>query len=435
VPRYTSYPPATAFGLFADDSFQQECLGALDPGQPVSVYVHIPFCERLCWFCACQTQGVSTLNPVTAYMASLEAELDQLRALIPAGIRMGRLHWGGGTPTILPPALMRRLTLAVQHVFEPTPDCEFSIEIDPTLVDEPKIATMAELGLTRASLGIQDFSANVQEAIGRMQSYEQTRDCVELLRRYGVTSLNADLVYGLPHQTPERFLATVDQVLELQPDRVALFGYAHVPHHSKRQKLILETALPSGEQRHALAGLAADRFVGAGFEAIGIDHFSRPQDALAQAARTGRLRRNFQGYTDDTCPALIGVGASAISNFPQGIVQNAVMTPAYSERVSCDVLAGARGHRHTAQDRLRARAIEMIMCDFRLDMAELHRDFGSRATCLDASIALVRAQFGAGLRHRGQGLEILPEARALTRLVAALFDERVVEGARYSQAS
>ena len=435
VPRYTSYPPATAFGVFADDSFQRECLAALDPNQPVSVYVHVPFCERLCWFCACQTQGVTTLNPVTAYMEHLEAELDQLRALIPAGIRMGRLHWGGGTPTILPPELTRRLTLAVQDVFAPTPDCEFSVEIDPTLVDEPKIAALAELGLTRASLGIQDFSPDVQKAIGRLQSYAQTRDCVAMLRRYGVNSLNADLVYGLPHQTPERFLATVDQVLELTPDRVALFGYAHVPHHSKRQKLIPETALPSGEQRHALAGLAADRFIAAGFEAIGIDHFSRPQDQLAQAARTGRLRRNFQGYTDDTCPALIGVGASAISNFPQGIVQNAVMTPAYAERMSNGVLAGARGHRHTAEDKLRARAIEMIMCDFRLDMAELRCDFGPRVACLDASIALARATFGDGLRPADAGLEILPEARALTRLVAALFDERVVEGARYSQAS
>lgn len=435
VPRYTSYPPATAFSAFADDGFQRECLASLDPEHPVSIYVHIPFCERLCWFCACQTQGVTTLSPVTAYLASLEAELRHLQTLLPAGIKMGRLHWGGGTPTILLPDMIRQLTKAIKAVFPPADAFEFSVEIDPTLVDEAKIAALAEMGLTRASLGIQDFSPDVQKAIGRLQSYEQTRDCVDALRRHGVTSLNADLVYGLPHQTPDLFAATVGQVLDLKPDRIALFGYAHVPHHSKRQQLIPEGALPNGEERHALAGLAADLFKGAGFEAIGIDHFSSPNDQLAQAARAGRLKRNFQGYTDDICPALIGVGASSISNFPQGIVQNAVMTPAYGERIAAGVLAGARGHRHTAEDRLRARAIEMLMCDFQLDMSELKRDFGGQAACLLPSIQLAETQFSAAVRTTDAGLDIMPEGRALTRLIAALFDERVVDGARYSQAS
>ncbi|WP_043919339.1 oxygen-independent coproporphyrinogen III oxidase [Jannaschia aquimarina] len=435
VPRYTSYPPATAFAPFADESFQRDCLAALDPARPVSVYVHVPFCERLCWFCACQTQGTTTLNPVLAYLDTVEAELALLCEALPAGIRMARMHWGGGTPTILPPALIRRLAGAIGDVIPPTPDCEFSVEIDPTMVDEAKIAALAEIGLSRASLGIQDFDPQVQRAIGRLQSFEQTRDCVRALRRHGVASLNADLVYGLPHQTPERFAATVGQVLELAPDRVALFGYAHVPHHSRRQKLIPGDALPSGEERHALACLATSRFEAAGLDAIGIDHFALADDALAVAARTGRLRRNFQGYTDDTCPELIGIGASSISGFPGGIVQNAAMTPAYAERIAAGRLAGARGHRHMPEDRLRARAIEMLMCDFRLDMRELERDFGPRTATLEAGIDAALARFGPAVTRELGGLSIRPEGRTLTRLIAALFDARVVAGARYSQAS
>ena len=261
VPRYTSYPPATVFSTAVDGEIQAHWMGTLDPATPVSVYVHIPFCERLCWFCACRTQGTQSLAPVERYLATLRTELALVAAHLPKGLRMGRLHWGGGTPTILLPDMIRTLAQVIFDVLPPAEPFEFSVEIDPTLVDCDKIDALADMGMTRASIGIQDFDPLVQGAIGRDQSFEATRDCVTLLRAAGISSLNADLVYGLPHQTADRMAATLDQVLSLAPERIALFGYAHVPHMAKRQKLIDEKVLPDDVARHALAMQAAARFL------------------------------------------------------------------------------------------------------------------------------------------------------------------------------
>jgi len=332
VPRYTSYPTAAVFSPDTGPEFQRRSLETLDPVDPVSVYIHIPFCERLCWFCACHTQGTQTLGPVESYIETLEAELEMLRGTLPDGLRMGRLHWGGGTPTILPPPLIHRLSQAIRNVFTPAADFEFSVEIDPTMVDRAKIDALATEGMTRASIGIQDFDPEVQQAIGRLQPFDITRTCVDDLRAAGITSLNTDLVYGLPHQSLARIEDTIDKVLTFAPDRVALFGYAHVPWVSKRQKLIDETALPDDLARYTLATRAAERFVETGLTAIGIDHFARPEDDLAKALATGRLRRNFQGYTADICQTLIGLGASSISSLPGGYVQNAPATAAYKQR-------------------------------------------------------------------------------------------------------
>ena len=435
VPRYTSYPTAPVFSPAIGAVEQRQALAALDPNEPVSVYVHIPFCERLCWFCACRTQGTRTLSPVESYIGTLEQELALLKEILPAGLRMGRLHWGGGTPTILPPALIHRLAQAIKAVFPQTQDWEFSVEIDPTMVDPAKIAALAAEGMNRASIGIQDFDPRVQEAIGRIQPFDVTRACVDDLRASGIRSLNADLVYGLPHQDIARLDDTVSKVLDLAPDRIALFGYAHVPWVAKRQQLIDGEALPKEVARFELAEHAAARLKQAGFDAIGIDHFARPDDGLAIAARTGHLRRNFQGYTDDTCPTLIGLGASSISRLPSGYVQNAAATPAYVQRVEAGGLAGARGYVMTGDDLLRARAIEMLMCDFRLDLGALRLSHGTEADRLRPEIALVAETFGDLVETTPDSLTIRPEGRALTRIIASRFDVHVTEGARYSQAS
>ncbi len=435
VPRYTSYPTAPVFTPQVGATVQAQALAALDPDVPVSVYIHIPFCERLCWFCACRTQGTQTLAPVESYIGTLEQELALLKDTLPAGLRMGRMHWGGGTPTILPPALIHRLAQAVKAVIPPTEDCEFSVEIDPTMVDRAKIAALAAEGMNRASIGIQDFDPVVQEAIGRLQPFDVTRACVEDLRAAGIRSLNADLVYGLPHQDAARLNDTVAKVLELAPDRIALFGYAHVPWMSKRQKLIDEATLPHEVERYQLAELAARRFAEAGFDSIGIDHFARPDDGLALAARTGHLRRNFQGYVDDRCATLIGLGASSISRLPTGFVQNAPATPAYVQRIEAGDLAGARGHVMTGDDFLRARAIEMIMCDFRLDLDALRGEFGPEADGLRGEMTRAAERFGDLVTLGDDTLAIPPEGRALTRMVARLFDGYTPDGARYSQAS
>lgn len=431
VPRYTSYPTAPNFSPATGADFQADCLRRVDPGAPISVYVHIPFCERLCWFCACHTQGTKTLAPVEAYVAALESELALVARHLPPGVRMGRLHWGGGTPTILPPALIHRLAAAIRAAIPPAEAFDFSVEIDPTLVDRAKIEALAAEGLTRASLGIQDFDPLVQRAIGRLQSPEATARAIADLRAAGIASLNADLVYGLPRQTEARLAATVEQVLALAPDRVAIFGYAHVPWVSKRQRLIDETTLPGDLDRFRLATLAADRFPAAGYRRIGIDHFARPGDALDTAARAGRLRRNFQGYTEDACPVLIGLGASSISRFEQGYVQNAPATQAWQKRLAAGDLPGVRGHALSADDRLRARAIEALLCDFRLDLAAL----GEGAESLRPIVAEVAARFGDLVTASATRLAIRPEAAPLARIIASAFDAYLAEGGRFSRAS
>ncbi|WP_293572999.1 oxygen-independent coproporphyrinogen III oxidase [Phaeobacter sp.] len=435
VPRYTSYPTAPIFGTDVGGTFQEAALANLPVDVPVSVYIHIPFCERLCWFCACRTQGTRTLNPVENYIGVLEQELSLIAKHIPDGLRMGRLHWGGGTPTILSPELIHRLAKAVKAVFQPTEDCEFSVEIDPTLVDRAKIAALAAEGMNRASIGIQDFDTQVQTAIGREQPFSVTKRCVDDLRAAGIHSLNADLVYGLPHQDKPRITDTVNKVLSLAPDRVALFGYAHVPWMAKRQQLIDDTALPSDENRFGLAETAAGLLHGAGFESIGIDHFAKPEDGLCKAKHSGHLRRNFQGYTDDHCPTLVGIGASSISRFASGYVQNAPATAAYIARITEGQLPGARGYAMQPEDKLRARTIEMLMCDFTLDLPALTKQFGDDAEALAPHIEEVCEVYGSLVTWSGDKLTITPAGRPLTRMIASTFDTHKPEGVRYSQAS
>jgi len=435
VPRYTSYPTAAVFSPDIGSAFQKRALEALDPNDPVSIYIHIPFCERLCWFCACHTQGTQTLGLVESYIETLEAELEMLRNTLPRDLRMGRLHWGGGTPTILPPPLIHRLSTAIRSVFPPAADFEFSVEIDPTMVDRAKIDALAAEGMTRASIGIQDFDPEVQQAIGRLQPFGITRACVEDLRAAGITSLNTDLVYGLPHQTLARIEDTIDKVLTFAPDRIALFGYAHVPWVSKRQKLIDESALPGDLARYTLATRAAERFVEAGLVPIGIDHFAAPGDDLAVAHDAGRLRRNFQGYTADSCQTLIGLGASSISRFPGGYVQNAPATAAYKQRIAQAIFPGSRGYEITADDQLHARAIETLMCYFALDLDDLSRDYGPRAYTLRPCLEDIETRFKPFARLVGQRISITPEGRSLTRIIASTLDQHVPEGVRYSQAS
>jgi oxygen-independent coproporphyrinogen-3 oxidase len=435
VPRYTSYPTAPVFSREIGADFQAECIKRLDPSLPVSVYVHIPFCERLCWFCACRTQGTKTLGPVESYLGTLEAELALVGRHLPPGVRMGRLHWGGGTPTILPPATIRRLSRAIKAVLPPTGAFEFSVEIDPTLVNESKIAALHAEGMSRASIGIQDFLPKVQQAIGREQSYATTETCVRSLRAAGATSLNTDLVYGLPHQTVGTIRETVRKVLALAPDRVALFGYAHVPHMSKRQKLIDESALPGDVARYGLVCAAAEMFRDAGYDPIGIDHFARPTDTLAVAAQSGQLRRNFQGYTDDICPSLIGLGASSISRFCEGYVQNAPSTPGYAQRIDAGILAGHRGHWLSPEDKLRARAIEMLMCDFRMDLAALRDAFGAATGELAPVHAAACQRFAGLVTTSSDAIEILPHGRPLARMIASLYDGYATVDATFSKAS
>jgi oxygen-independent coproporphyrinogen-3 oxidase len=434
VPRYTSYPPATKFSNDVAGPDFSGWIETIPPGAKISLYLHVPFCRRLCWFCACRTQGVRSDAPVQAYVDTLKQEVAAIGGRLPDGVEVARLHWGGGTPTLLSPAMMTDLADSVAAAFDFTPDAEFSVEIDPNEIDEARIGALAAAGMNRASIGVQDFDPEIQQVIGRIQGYEVTRAAVESLRAAGIRSLNADILFGLPHQSQERISESVQMLLSLSPDRVALYGYAHVPWMAKRQAMIPTDALPSPEERLALFETARRLFLWDSYQEIGIDHFAKPEDSLAVAARSGHMRRNFQGYTDDTCDVLIGMGASAISRFPQGYAQNASSTAAYQKAVREGEMATGRGHAFKGEDRLRSRMIEMLMCDFRIDARRLGEEFHLAPTRLTELFSAAAGQFPGMVRITPDGFEILPEGRPLARMIARAFDAYEIRAEGHSSA-
>ncbi|WP_171133706.1 MULTISPECIES: oxygen-independent coproporphyrinogen III oxidase [unclassified Ruegeria] len=434
VPRYTSYPTAPHFSDEVGADLFGNWISQITPGSAISLYIHVPFCRRLCWFCACRTQGTQTDHPVIAYVDMLKAELDLLAAHLPQDVTLSRLHWGGGTPTLLSPELMRDLA---DRIFATVPmgdDAEFSVEIDPNEIDEERLDALALSGMNRASIGVQDFDDEIQKTIGRIQGYDTTRNAIDMIRARGIASLNADILYGLPHQTRARMTESVQKLLSLSPDRVALYGYAHVPWMAKRQQMIPSDALPTPEKRLDLFETARRLFLWDNYAEIGIDHFATKDDGLTIAQRAGRLKRNFQGYTDDQSPVLIGLGASSISQFPQGYAQNASATSAHTKAIRDGRFSIARGHVFKGQDVLRARMIEALMCDFRIDSAEIFRDFDVTAGALHQMYANANAAFDGLLRVDDTGLSIPPEARALTRMIARNFDQYDLSKAGHSSA-
>lgn len=422
VPRYTSYPTAPHFGADIGPVDFTRWIEAVPIGSAISLYVHVPFCRHLCWFCACRTQGTTSDAPVVAYVDMLKAELALLRRHLPRGVRLGRLHWGGGTPTLLSPDQMRGLAGAIFDVSPMADGGEFSVEIDPNEIDDVRLDALVAAGMNRASIGVQDFDPLIQKAIGREQSYALTREVAEKIRGRGVASLNADILYGLPHQTGPRIAVSVQKLLTLSPDRVALYGYAHVPWMSRRQQLIPSHAMPTPEERLSLFETARHLFVADGYAEVGIDHFSLPGDGLARAAREGRLRRNFQGYTDDTAPVLIGLGASSISRFPQGFAQNASGTADHAKAIRARAFSTHRGHCFAGEDTLRARIIEALMCDFRVSRAEILTEFDTTPARIEALFRAAEEAFGDMVSVTTDGFSISDRARPLTRLIARAFD-------------
>ncbi|MCF6446135.1 oxygen-independent coproporphyrinogen III oxidase, partial [Nereida sp. MMG025] len=422
VPRYTSYPTAPHFAGGVDASLFKTWISALPEGDRISLYIHVPFCRRLCWFCACRTQGTQTLGPVAAYVETLKEELRLLAATLPSGIKLSRLHWGGGTPTLLSAGMMRDLAQAIFAVAPLADDAEFSVEIDPNEIDAERIAVLAEAGMNRASIGVQDFDPQIQECIGREQSYDVTKEAADMLRAAGIRSLNADILYGLPHQTNEKIADSVQMLLSLAPDRVALYGYAHVPWMARRQGMIPSDALPTPQERLGLFETAQQLFDWDGYKTIGIDHFATPTDGLSVAQAAGKLKRNFQGYTDDPSPTLIGLGASAISKFRQGFAQHVSATSKYTSSVRDGIFATHRGHVFSTDDLLRARIIEALMCDFEVNADELARDFGLTAAGFKSICTPALDRFGDTLDFNAARLAIPERTRPLTRLIASAFD-------------
>ncbi|AJY47020.1 oxygen-independent coproporphyrinogen III oxidase [Martelella endophytica] len=422
VPRYTSYPTAPHFTGDIDGESVAAWIGALKAGQTLSLYVHIPYCDRLCWFCACHTKHTLKYEPIAAYLESLKQEIATVGAMVDGGVRVTALHWGGGSPTMLKPEDMRGLMDCLRAHFHFADDAEISVEMDPNDLDEARYDALAEIGLTRASLGVQDFDEKVQKTINRLQSFEQTAAVIAAMRARGIRSVNCDLLYGLPYQTLETLERTVNDILSLRPDRLALFGYAHVPWMKKHQTLIPEAALPDAEARFEQMTMAGDMLAAAGYQAIGIDHFALADDSLAVAARERRLRRNFQGYTDDGADALIGLGASSISELPQGYWQNMPATGEYRRMAEAGTLAVVRGIGLSQDDRVRGHVIEKIMCDYGFSAAELRARFAAAAEPVIAEARAYARQNPALCRFDPLGFRLEREAFPFARSVAAIFD-------------
>ncbi|MDB5655292.1 MAG: oxygen-independent coproporphyrinogen oxidase [Tardiphaga sp.] len=419
LPRYTSYPTANHFVPTVGPADYREWLGALEDDAALSLYLHIPFCNDLCWYCACSTKATHRYQPVARYLDTLEAEMATVAGLLPRRHHVTHLHWGGGSPDILSAADITRLGDTFRRNFQFGAAPEFAIEIDPRLMTVAKADAMVGIGLNRISIGVQDFDAAVQAAIGRLQGFDITRTTVDMFRDRGVASVNFDLVYGLPHQTLESLSRTIEQVVQLSPDRIAMFGYAHLPGRAANQKLIDEAALPGAVERFTMARQVTTRLERAGYQQIGLDHFARRDDSLS----TQPLHRNFQGYTTDRSSALIGLGASAIGKLPHGYVQNAVAVGDYAGRIEQNGLATARGRALTPDDQLRAFVIERLMCDFEFSGAAVMQQFGDAATAvLDEADAIVADGGDGFIEQTTTGFRLTARGRPFVRNICARFD-------------
>jgi oxygen-independent coproporphyrinogen-3 oxidase len=436
VPRYTSYPTAPHFHAGVTGATYGDWLAALAPSSELSLYLHVPFCRNICAYCGCHTKAARKDGPLHDYAEMLLCEIDLVAARLGGGHPVSHIHWGGGTPSLMPREPFLAITAALRRHFDIGEACEHAIELDPRTVTPELAETLREAGITRASLGVQDFDLTVQKAIGRVQPFSQVARAVDRLRAVGITQINFDLMYGLPHQDVETIAETVRLTRELAPGRIALFGYAHVPWMKKHQRLIDETALPDTRARLAMADFARHELVEAGYEAIGLDHFALPDDSMALALRAGTLRRNFQGYTTDTADTLIGLGCSSIGRLPQGHVQNMPDTGGWSRAVRDRLLPVARGFALSNEDRARAAIIEQLMTGHMADLAEIARAHGFAEEHFAGDLAVLEEMIDDGLVEvSGSRVTITEPGQRYARVAAAAFDAYLDRGtARHSLA-
>ncbi len=436
VPRYTSYPTAPHFHAGIGPATYEAWLADLPENAPLSLYVHIPFCDTLCWFCGCHTAVVNNYAPVLSYCAWLEREIELVARYLKGRHPVTHIHWGGGSPTMLQPAQIESLNRTIRGQFDVAADAEFAIEIDPRGLTPACVQALARAGVTRASIGLQDCDPQVQRAINRIQSEQETMVAVSLLRAVGITSINVDIIYGLPHQTLAKWENTLDFALSLDPDRLAVFGYAHVPKFKKHQALIPTASLPGLEERFHQAELAREILCGHGYQSIGLDHYAKPSDSLAKAATEGRLHRNFQGYTTDTSTVLLGVGASAIGSLPQGYIQNHSAVPAYRAALEAGLLPVTRGVALSDDDRMRRQVIERLMCDLKVDLDDIAVRFGhTRDAFSDSLHALEPLRQDNVIAMAGGTITVNPRWRSAVRIACAAFDQYLVKQAALHSAS
>jgi oxygen-independent coproporphyrinogen-3 oxidase len=427
VPRYTSYPTAAEFSPDIGPVAFREALreaAATPNGPPLSLYVHLPFCRQICHFCGCHALVARTPERIARYVRALASEAAAVAPLLQGRRLVGELHFGGGSPSLLEPDDFEQVMTSLHAAFPFAGEVAMSLEADPRTTDLARLQRYRALGVRRLSFGFQDLDDDVQHAIGRHQSAAVAMGAYEQARAVGFDGINIDLCYGLPQQTAATFARTIDQVIALRPDRIAVFGYAHVPWLKPQQKLISAAALPRRDLRLQLMAMARGALVAAGYRAIGLDHFALPDDDLARAADAGTLNRNFQGYTTTTTDVLIGLGLSAISDLPRGYFQNQRTLAAYYRATDAGQPATERGAIRTADDVLRGAIIRDIMCRFRLDFAAIERRFGLRfpETFAPELAELAGLQAEGLLELAGASLTLTPLGAAFVRRVAAVFD-------------
>jgi oxygen-independent coproporphyrinogen-3 oxidase len=377
-PRYTSYPTAPVWkDDFGPEDFEKYCTDAEAKATPVSIYMHLPFCESLCLFCACNVSIQKDKRVAIPYLDALKREIEHVSGHVSEKRPVIQFHWGGGTPTYLSPAQMDDLFGHTRERFSIAPDAEIGIEVDPRVTNREHLETLRKLGFNRLSMGIQDFEPNVQETIHRVQPYEMTRDLILAARELGFDSINVDLIYGLPYQTADSFRKTIEQVLKLEPDRVAMFSYAHVP-WLKKQQGSFAAHLPEGMEKFRIFRAGLEGFLNSGYLYIGMDHFAKPGDELAAAQQNRTLHRNFQGYTTKAGADLYGMGVSAISSIAGAYAQNRREVPAYQSAVAERGIATMRGYRLSEDDRIRRDLIGRLLCHTVIPKAEVEREFGIR---------------------------------------------------------
>ncbi len=428
VPRYTSYPTAVQFQPEFPGKTADQWLAALDPEATLSVYVHIPFCRQLCWYCGCHTSVPNSYDRAVRYVEYLLRDIRRSASL--HGGKKGRvthLHFGGGTPTYLDDMHIAEIVDAIDKGFGLASGGEMALESDPRTLTRERAKVLAGIGFNRISFGVQDFATPVQMKINRLQTYGLVAASTEFLREAGFTSVNFDLMYGLPAQTVESVARTARQAAGLQPERISVFGYAHVPWFKKHQKMINEAELPGVAERYNQAVTIDEGLRAAGYAAIGLDHFALAHDELTTTAENRTMRRNFQGYTTDVSDALLSFGASAIGEFPQGFVQAARDTLEWSQKIERNESPVTRGLATTAEDRMRSEVIERLMCDLSVDPGRIAQKHGFNPDMFgDVEQKLERAMDAGIVRMDGNRISVPPQHRLFLRTVAAAFDKHFV---------
>ncbi len=441
-PRYTSYPTALDW---KDDVREADALAAYArasqrPDEPLCLYVHLPFCERLCLYCGCTVEIHGHQSRADTYLDAVEREIAIVAAALGARRGLAQMHWGGGTPTFLSPAQLARLHGLIGAAFRFLPGAEQSIEVDPHITTAEQIDLLCRLGFNRVSLGVQDFDEAVQRVVKRDQTVDETVALVERFRRNGIEGINVDLMYGLPEQTEAGFGATLERIVAMAPDRLAVFGYAHVPWMKPAQKILEKQHMPAPVERARLFGLALSRLVAAGWEVIGLDHFARRSDSLWTALQAGRLHRNFMGYATQPAQDMVGLGMSAIGDIGGAFLQNARSTKEYEPALLSGHLATVRGLQRSDEDNLRRAAILSLMCRMRVDLDELERETGRRG--LAEHFATEWAELGPFAADgfctlAPRRLDVTPRGRLFLRHMAMVFDhylrQRTPDKRRFSQ--